>query len=499
MDRFSDILGIVQKSTGSTFHSCEPELIELMRQIDVMVEEKRNEWESQMISMNMQLEKKTEENNKASKTIENTNRQVGILRQQLTNERTNHKAAMNQYNFEISKLKDEVADMRKKHERLLKKTEKFQTKKNDEKETLSTKINSLERENHSLKEALELYKQDRAEYQTQLEEYKTTINSNQALTEKIDHLRNQNSTYEFDINRQKQIYSNMEINTAKQIAQLKQELRTCKENFDHLKKSCVDSKIKKELEVELQQEKYNKNEALSKLVTLEKINQNLQDVLSMKDKKIKQLNLSCNNLDSSLRLNAEVLEKEHKKKNEQLASENVTYWENRVTRLENSLKEATETLDSKISEIQVCNSQMDTLRMENDHLKALIGHQKNAVQRENIVENSILGVTALETENNQLHLKLKELQQELASSQGTRYENRSQSISLSSDVSSVSSSMENLNIEALQQTLPRDEISIVQEFIERENAREVVLGMKLKGRINDFDRKCQQMMNHQVS
>ena len=60
MDRFSDLLGTVRKNSASTFLSCEPELIELMRQIDVLVEEKRNEWESQMTSLNKQLQKKTD-------------------------------------------------------------------------------------------------------------------------------------------------------------------------------------------------------------------------------------------------------------------------------------------------------------------------------------------------------------------------------------------------------------------------------------------------------
>lgn len=60
MDRFSDLLGTVRKNSGSTFLSCEPELIELMRQIDVLVEEKRNEWEAEMTSLNKQLQKKTD-------------------------------------------------------------------------------------------------------------------------------------------------------------------------------------------------------------------------------------------------------------------------------------------------------------------------------------------------------------------------------------------------------------------------------------------------------
>ena len=122
MDRFLDLLNTVKKKSNSHFHSCEPELIELMRQIDEMIELKKEEWKGDMESVEAKLHEAHNENRILIKEIQ-------LLKTGLRDEKKSHACTLTQYEKDVKLLKDDMARLKKKYVELQKKIE-YTKKKN---------------------------------------------------------------------------------------------------------------------------------------------------------------------------------------------------------------------------------------------------------------------------------------------------------------------------------------------------------------------------------
>jgi len=116
MDRFLDLLNSVKKKSNSTFHSCEPELIELMRQIDEMIELKNKEWKSDIELLESQLDAVHNENVVLVK-------EVKFLKTALADETKSHSVTLNQYEMDVKHLKDDMSKLKRKYLDLQKKIE----------------------------------------------------------------------------------------------------------------------------------------------------------------------------------------------------------------------------------------------------------------------------------------------------------------------------------------------------------------------------------------
>jgi len=122
MDRFLDLLNTVKKKSNSRFHSCEPELIELMRQIDEMIELKKEEWKGDIESLETKLHEAHNENRILTKEIQ-------LLKTDLKDEKKSHACTLTQYEKDVKLLKDDMARLKKKYVELQKKIE-YTKKKN---------------------------------------------------------------------------------------------------------------------------------------------------------------------------------------------------------------------------------------------------------------------------------------------------------------------------------------------------------------------------------
>ena len=132
MDRFLDLLNSVKKKSNSTFHSCEPELIELMRQIDEMIELKNKEWKSDVELLESQLDAVHNENVVLVK-------EVKLLKAALAEETKSHSVTLNQYEMDVKHLKDDMSKLKRKYLDLQKKIENTKRKRNQESPSLSGK------------------------------------------------------------------------------------------------------------------------------------------------------------------------------------------------------------------------------------------------------------------------------------------------------------------------------------------------------------------------
>nr|XP_060623985.1 centrosomal protein of 63 kDa isoform X2 [Anolis sagrei ordinatus] len=101
--------------------SCEAELQELMKQIDIMVAHKKAEWESQTQALESCLDIREQELAAVKNTLEEKHKEIERLCQRLEGmEQLNHDMTM-EYEQELSKVQEELARLKRSYEKLLKK------------------------------------------------------------------------------------------------------------------------------------------------------------------------------------------------------------------------------------------------------------------------------------------------------------------------------------------------------------------------------------------
>lgn len=101
--------------------SCEAELQELMKQIDIMVAHKKSEWEGQTQALESCLSVREQELSSARAALEEKYKEVGMLRQQLEDMETAKQDLVREYEQQLKKFQEELARLRRSYEKLQKK------------------------------------------------------------------------------------------------------------------------------------------------------------------------------------------------------------------------------------------------------------------------------------------------------------------------------------------------------------------------------------------
>ncbi|XP_021252945.1 centrosomal protein of 63 kDa isoform X2 [Numida meleagris] len=114
--------GMQRNGQGSGFlTSCEAELQELMKQIDIMVAHKKAEWEGQTQALEACLGVREQELSSARAALEEKHKEVGKLRQQLGDMETAKQDLVREYEQQLKKFQEELARLRRSYEKLQKK------------------------------------------------------------------------------------------------------------------------------------------------------------------------------------------------------------------------------------------------------------------------------------------------------------------------------------------------------------------------------------------
>ena len=470
-----------------------------------------------------------------NKEVDNVNYENGILRQQLTNERKKQESLVLQCDEKIKHLKTEVDEMKRKHERLIKKNEKHQMKINEENKETIQKLKTKEAEIETANNVLIEVENKIFTYEEQIERHKKNLTKSESENRKLKdtnkNLEEKVILCQKDLSKEKTLFVELKRITDQQISELE-----AKSNKYLLQAEGQEVKIA-ELETTLRKQKEQiktfksdidtKAELITKNSTLEKINKNLQGVLRFKDAKINHLQDENKNLKEQNERNVE----------KHLLPHELEYWETRVSSLEENLKVLTISLDTKISENQIVNAQIDTLRKENGHLQQLISLNENKTVpnsinsqpkvntcndlQQMVLETSLLGVTELENQNDMLHNKIKEMQRDFMSSKGTLYDPTSDQkepsdniredpdtmsesgITKVSDIEgSVASSLIGDTDESLLAggRLKRSSYSsFVDEFVQQEVEREQALLLRLQSRVRDFDTNYKHIIKYELT
>ncbi|XP_064373142.1 centrosomal protein of 63 kDa isoform X3 [Dromaius novaehollandiae] len=114
--------GMQRQGQGSGFlTSCEAELQELMKQIDIMVAHKKSEWEGQTQALEACLDVREQELSSARAALEEKYKEVGMLRQQLEDTERVKQDMVREYEQQLKKFQEELARLRRSYEKLQKK------------------------------------------------------------------------------------------------------------------------------------------------------------------------------------------------------------------------------------------------------------------------------------------------------------------------------------------------------------------------------------------
>ncbi|XP_066565271.1 centrosomal protein of 63 kDa isoform X2 [Amia ocellicauda] len=166
MDAFLETL---QDQPGSSIlTSCEPELQELMRQIDIMVAHQRTQWESQTQALEGRLHTQEGELHSARDLLEQKHKEVGILRQQLQEVLNGKQELVSKYEEQLQRVREELSKLKRSYEKLQRKQLKEAREGARSREEDRTEVSRLNGKIEEFRQKSVEWEQQRVQYQKQV-------------------------------------------------------------------------------------------------------------------------------------------------------------------------------------------------------------------------------------------------------------------------------------------------------------------------------------------
>ncbi|XP_069647916.1 centrosomal protein of 63 kDa isoform X4 [Haliaeetus albicilla] len=424
------------QGSGGFLTSCEAELQELMKQIDIMVAHKKSEWETQTQALEACLSVREQELASARAALQEKYKEVGMLRHQVEDIEKAKQDMVKEYEQQLKKFQEELSRLRRSYEklqkkqlreargeankrqgdnqfeisRLTRKLEEFRQKSLDwEKQRLlyQQQVASLEAQRKALAEQSELIQQTQLANRKQiLESVELASRSEiQHLTSKLERANDAICANELEVERLNMIVDDLTVNNRMILEdqqRVQEELRQSKKMLEVLQDEKMELKATLQSQEDfidsskLHQEQLQKELArvTETLHTKELLNRALEEHLQ-----VKQLS------SPGLELEHILLQLDVAQKKEQHLQSEVTHLENSLVSSNARCVQLSEELDENIKELQ---------SMEEHHTesKAEIKKGKDVTLRA-LSEDYAVELNKLKSENQQLRKDLAEARAKL--------------------------------------------------------------------------------------
>uniref|UniRef100_A0A3B4B094 Uncharacterized protein n=1 Tax=Periophthalmus magnuspinnatus TaxID=409849 RepID=A0A3B4B094_9GOBI len=374
--------------------SCEPELQELMRQIDIMISQQRTQWEAEIWTTQVQLKTAQEELS--------TSREL-LQRKELEQQESTKAELISKYEQQLQKVCEELNKLKRSYQKLHRKHMKQDStgaKDSDHSEVSRLKEKIEEQQRHSAD-----WEQQCVKYQKQLATIETL---NKSLT--------QESQWSLSKEREHK-------DCCSQLQHLQAQLEKTQ---DSLHSQALELERLRPLEVWLgqyQREKKVRMNDLERIILILAIQaERLKQLLQAKDQELQRAQQTHSGEVEGMRSEVSKLTSELHQRDRAISSHNGS-----MCSIREQLREEQQQTEQRTIQLKMTQAQLETLKGENQHLKSLLQRQDSRSPKESLPPSPSGGMVSrfLEEET----LRSKELLQILDSHIQNMTDNNTRTVS----------------------------------------------------------------------
>ncbi|NXF32635.1 CEP63 protein, partial [Nyctibius bracteatus] len=396
-------------SSGGFLTSCEAELQELMKQIDIMVAHKKSEWEGQTEALEACLSVREQELSSARTALQEKQKEVGVLRHQVEDMEKAKQDMVREYEQQLKKFQEELSRLKRSYGKLQKK------KLRETREEAKERQGEDQFEMSRLTRKLEEFRQKSLDWEKQRLLYQQQVASLEA--QRKAWAEQSELIQQTQLANRKQILESVELASQSEIQLLTSKLERAN-----------DAVCANELEVErlnMRVDDLTENNRMI-LEDQQRVQEELRqskkmlEVLQDEKMELKAILQSQEDFIESSKLHQEQLQKELARVTETLCTKELL-----IRALEDHLQEKQLSLPGL--ELEHILLQLDVAQKKEQHLKAEVTHLENSLMSSNArcvqlseeLEENIRELQSMEEHRTESKAEIKKLKEQLSRAQQT--------------------------------------------------------------------------------
>ncbi|NXJ67608.1 CEP63 protein, partial [Rostratula benghalensis] len=395
-------------SSGGFLTSCEAELQELMKQIDIMVAHKKSEWEGQTQALEACLSAREQELSSAKAALQEKYKEVGTLRHQVADMEKAKQEMVREYEEQLKKFQEELSRLRRSYEKLQKKQLR------ETREEAHKRQGEDQFEMSRLTRKLEEFRQKSLDWEKQRLLYQQQVASLEAQRKA---LAEQSELIQTQLANRKQILESVELASRSEIQHLTNKLERAKDAI------CANELEVERLNMRVEDLTENNRTILEDQQRVqEELRQSKKMLEVLQDEKMElraTLQSQEDFIDSS-KLHQEQLQKELARATESLHAKELL-----IRALEERLQE--KQLSSPGLELERILVQLDVAQKKEQHLQLEVTHLENSLVSSNArcaqlseeLDENIKELQSMEEHRAESKVEIKKLKEQLSQAEQT--------------------------------------------------------------------------------